>query len=112
LAIGFAGYAYRTAQIPLTRGDLVRQEMPRYLLDRAAGVLNPRQQTGFGRSQPPQLPPEPAHPLAPDDVTMRRYLERLTLFDVQSPRAVALHELTPHWLDYLHACGLMVDDGQ
>jgi len=107
LAIGFVGHVYRTAQIPLTRGDLVRQEMPRYLLDRAAGVLNPRQPTSFGRSQPPQLPPDPIHPLAADDVTMPRYLERLTLFDAESPRAAALQELAPHWLDYLRVCKLL-----
>jgi len=107
LAIGFVGHVYRTAQIPLTRGDLARQEMPRYLLDRAAGVLNPRQPISFGRSQPPQLPPDPIHPLATDDVTMSRYLERLTLFDAESPRAAALQELAPHWFDYLRVCKLL-----
>jgi hypothetical protein len=112
LAIGFTGHVYRTVQIPLTKADLVRQEMPRYLLDRAAGTLHPRQPANFGRSQPPQLPPEPIHPLAPDDVTMQRYLERLTLFDAHSPRAAALHELAPHWLDYLRVCGLTMDDGR
>jgi hypothetical protein len=117
LALGFVGYLYRQEGVPFSKGDLTRQHIPRYILDRHSGVLNPRQPLAdlSQRDRPPHLAQaaQPvAHPLCPDLDTFQRYLDRLLVSGNPQPyRAAATFELMPAWLRYLESANL-IDAGQ
>jgi hypothetical protein len=114
LALGFTGYLRREEEVSFSKGDLVRPHLPRYLLDRHSGVLDPREPLGdlMRQGAPPPAnrlqPQPPEHVLCPDRQTFRRYLERLLVAGNPQPyRAAALLELMPAWLRYLAKNGLI-----
>ncbi len=114
LLVEFVGFAHRL-KMPFTRAHLVRELMPRYLLDRQAGNLQPRVEKAAalrqGQRPFPEAPAPPLHPLAPDRPGLTLFLTRLlqTAYP-QSHAAAALLLLTPTWLDFLVYRGLISDE--
>lgn len=110
LMVEFVGYGYRHEQIPYARGHLMRDQYPRYLLDRQAGNLYPKEDVAAllreGR-RPRTEPRKPEHPLCPDAETLETYLHQLVQTVRPQPyAAAALVELAPTWLRFLVARGL------
>ena len=108
LMIEFVGYAHRAAGVPYARAHLVREQLPRYFLERAAGNLYPRLDVAarLRREGPPRpiLPPEPAHLLVPDRTTLELFLERLAgTVNAQPYAAAAMAQMIPTWLNFLQA---------
>ena len=114
LLVEFMGYASR-AELPYARAHLVREQLPRYLLDRQAGNLQPKPDMAAALRQAqrpfPQIPPEPLHPLAPDRPSLELFLQRmLQTITPQSYAAAAILECLPHWLDFLEVRELLPAD--
>jgi hypothetical protein len=118
LALTFTGYLHREEGVGYGKADLPRLHLPRYLLDRHSGVLDPREPLGdlMRQGTPPPLsrlqPRVVEHVLCPAQETLKRYLERLLAAANPQPyRAAALFECMPAWLRYLEANEL-IDAGQ
>lgn len=111
LLVEFMGYAHR-AGVPYARAHLLREQLPRYLLDREAGYLHPRDDIAAllrqGRPLPPAVQGETiAHPLLPDRLTLINYVQKLVqTIEPQLYGAAALLEFWPLWLDFLFVRGL------
>lgn len=116
LMVEFLGYAYRYEEIPYARGHLMRDQLPRYFLDRQAGNLYPREDVAAllrGGRRPRTTPPEPAHPLCPDAETLENYLRQMVQTVRPQPYAAAtLVELAPAWLQFLVVRGLVATEQQ
>lgn len=111
LVVEFTGYACRV-QIPQARAHLVRELLPRYLLDRQAGNLQPKPDMAAalreGRRPFPQPTPEPLHPLAPDRPSLKLFLQRiLQTVHPQYYMGAAILSLIPHWLAFLDVRDLL-----
>lgn len=114
LMVEFTGFAYR-AQIPQAKAHLVRELLPRYLLDRQAGNLQPKPDMAAALRQGsrpfPQIPPEPRHQLAPDRPSFKLFLERiLQTVNPYYYMGAAMLELMPYWLSFLNARELLPGD--
>lgn len=110
----FSGFAFR-AGLPQARAHLIRELLPRYLLDRQAGNLQPKPDMAAalrqGRRPFPQLPPEPLHPLAPDSPSLKLFLERiLQTVNPNYYMGAAMLEFMPHWLTFLKVRELLAGD--
>lgn len=110
----FSGYAFR-AHLPQARAHLIRELLPRYLLDRQAGNLQPKPDMAAalrqGRRPFPQPPPEPLHPLAPDRPGLKLFLERiLQTVNPNYYMGAAMLEFMPHWLAFLEVRELLSGD--
>lgn len=111
LMVEFIGYAHRGG-VPYARAHLVREQLPRYLLDRRAGNLQPKPDIAAALRQEqrpfPQAPPEPLHPLAPDRPSLEVFLQRmLQTVNPQMYTAAAMLLLIPDWLDFLQVRELL-----
>lgn len=115
LMIEFLGYAHRHEQVPFSRAHLLREHLPRYLLDRQAGNLVPRidmAATLRGDRPFPRPDAKPAHPLCPDRVSLNLFLERMLQTLAPLPYvAAAILQLQATWLRFLRFRGL-IDAGQ
>ena len=114
LMIEFQGYARRHESVPFSRTHLVRQLLPRYFMDRAAGNLVPKMDVAAAlrtgrRPFPGATPnPEPKHTLCPDAVTLELFLKRLLqTMDPQTYAAAAILQLLPAWLRFLQVRDLL-----
>lgn len=110
----FSGYAFR-AHLPQARAHLIRELLPRYLLDRQAGNLQPKPDMAAalrqGRRPFPQPTPEPLHPLAPDSPSLKLFLERiLQTVNPNYYMGAAMLEFMPHWLTFLKVRALLAED--
>ncbi|HZD10485.1 MAG TPA: hypothetical protein VE553_04015, partial [Candidatus Binatia bacterium] len=80
LMVEFLGFG-RQVGVPYARSHLLRELLPRYLLDRQAGNLQPKPDVAAtlrGERRPfPQPLPTPLHPLAPDRPSLLLFLQRL-----------------------------------
>lgn len=116
LTVEFLGYGYRHEEIPYARGHLLRDQLPRYFLDRQVGNLYPKEDVAAllrGGRRPRTSPPEPEHPLCPDAQTLETFLRQMV--QTVRPRpyaAAALVELAPAWLRFLVARGLVDPEQQ
>ena len=103
----FFGYLRREEGVPFPRGQLVRNHLYRYFLDRHQGELDPRpsmlEQAMNPRHKLPK-PPRPAHPLCPERVTLDVYLGGLMGFlsNLVYP-AAAVFQAMPAWLRFLES---------
>ena len=110
----FVGYLRREHGVSFPRGQLVRQELFRYFLQRSQGDLDPHlsmleQATGSKRKLP--KPPPPAHPLCPERVTLDAYLSGLLRMMSQGHYAAAsLFQAIPAWLHFLESRRLIDAD--
>ena len=108
----FVDYARHQAGVPYTKAALARENIGRYLLQRQAGDLEPRQSMFNAMLHPQQnrkpKPRVPDHPLAPDRDTLDRYFA--DLLDFMNPQlydVAATFELMPTWLRFLESRGLL-----
>ncbi len=113
LGVEFLGYLRREEGVPYPKGELARQQIQSYLLQRHAGKLEWREspleaamRSGKKSKHPPRKPPysPPDHPLCPDPDTLDRFLGGLMNFIFpQRYKAAALMELMPAWLRFLES---------
>ena len=113
LTVEFQGYLRREEGVSYAKGELARDQIQRYILERYAGKLsgnNDRRETRkTGRKARASAP---VHLLCPDYDTLDRYLVGLLKFLSSKPyRAAALFEMLPAWLRFLEAREL-IDAGQ
>jgi hypothetical protein len=117
LSLAFLGAMHRAEGVSLAKGDLARKAIARYILDRHAGKLEPRESLfDFGRRPKGQKTPRKARhtsprPLCPDSATLDRFLAgMLNFISPQYYEAAATLELTPAWLRFLEAQALLTPD--
>jgi hypothetical protein len=115
LTLAFLGELYQVHGISLSRGDLARKAIARYILERHAGKLKPVG-SPFERPRPKGSKPSraerhsPLHPLCPDRETLDRFLAgMLNIISPQYYEAAATLELVPAWLRFLEGRGLLTD---
>lgn len=114
LLVEFVGLAHR-AGVSYGKAHLVREQLPRYFLDRRAGYLYPREDIAAllraGRRPPPAATEAPAEPLVPDRLTLLSFLQKLVQTIQPEPYvAAALVELAPLWLRFLELRDLITAD--
>lgn len=106
LLLEFLGYAHRFQAVPFARAHLLKEQLPRYLLDRRSGYLHTKPDIAdlwrSGRSQIPSVTEPVDEPLVPDPYTLTIFLQRLLqTVDPQTYMAAATLELLPVWLRFL-----------
>ncbi|HFQ93331.1 MAG TPA: hypothetical protein ENK32_04945 [Anaerolineae bacterium] len=109
LMLAFLGYLHVQEQIPLSKGNFMRQLWPVYLVERRTGQLEERlDMTAVIRGERPRpvIRPRP-HPLCPDKATLEQYLTKLLNYQAQSYKAAAVFTLIPAWLRFLQTCQLI-----
>jgi hypothetical protein len=112
LGVTFLGYLYREEKVDFARGDMGREQIVEYLLDRHRGELRRRKSPLDEALHPnkPAPPPfrPPEHPLCPDRPTLDMFIAKmfapLTRHDYQ---AVLALEMVPPWLRFLESKGLI-----
>jgi hypothetical protein len=116
LTVEFLHYLRREEDVPYTKGEIAREHIKRYILQRHAGELEPQENMFEAVMRPKRrkhrpTPRRPKHVLCPDGVTLDCYLSRLLSFmNLQYYKAAATLELVPAWLRFLESCKLI--DGQ
>lgn len=108
----FVDYARHQEGVPYTKAALARDNIYRYIQQRQAGELGPRQSMFEAMTKPqrkPQPKPKvPDHPLCPDRETLDRYFSDLLNFmNPQHYDIAATFELMPAWLRFLESRGLL-----
>ena len=113
LTLAFLGALYREGVSP-AKGDLARESIARYILERHAGKLEPvdspfaRMQRPKSRKTPRVVRRVPSNPLCPDRETLDRFLAgMLNIISPQYYEAAATLELIPAWLRFLEGRGLL-----
>ena len=113
LTVEFQGYLRREEGVSYAKGELARDQIQQYILERYAGKLSgndDRWETRKTGRKARSL--SPVHLLCPDRDTLNRYLVGLLRFFSSKPyRAAALFEMLPAWLRFLEAREL-IDTGQ
>jgi hypothetical protein len=113
LTVEFLSYLVREEGVPYSKGELGREQIQRYIIERNTGELGSRARefVGPARSKKQKSRPgmsAPAHLLCPDRRTLDSYLDGLNLdFSPQIYRIVATLEVTPAWLRFLELRGLI-----
>lgn len=116
----FLGYLCREKGVSYTRGELARNCINEYILQRVDGDLDEYESlldaAMQGRNKPKLkrrfVPRKPEHVLMPDYATLDHYVAKLLNFiNPQHYKAAAIVEMTPHWLDFLQRHNF-IDDTQ
>ena len=112
LGVTFLGYLYRQEKVDPARGDMGREQIVAYLLDRHRGELRPRkgmlEEAIYPNKPPPPAFRPPEHPLCPDRQTLDMYVAQM--FDPLTRRdfeAALTIEMVPAWLRFLESKGLI-----
>jgi hypothetical protein len=109
LSVEFLGYLRREEGVPYTKGELGREQIQRYILERHAGELEPRESPLEAIMRPERRKPKrkrrkPEHLLCPDRSTLDRFLADLLYFiNPQYYKAATTFELVPAWLRFLES---------
>jgi hypothetical protein len=117
LSVEFLGYLQREERVPYTKGALASEQIPRYILERHAGELEPQEnlfavKRRSKRRKRKKRSARSVHPLCPDRSTLDRFLGGLLYFiNPQRYKAAATLELVPAWLRFLESRRL-VDEEQ
>lgn len=114
IMVEFLGHASQL-DVPLARSHLFRDIMPRYLLDRQAGNLQPREDVASVLRQTarpfPNIPPPPLHKLVPDKPSLLLFMQRLLQTAYPQPHSAAtLLLLSSQWVDFLVFRRLISED--
>ena len=92
IMVEFLGHAFQL-DVPYARSHLFRDLMPRYLLDRQAGNLQPREDMASALRQSgrpfPNVPPPPLHKLVPDKPSLSLFMQRLLQTAYPQPHSAA-----------------------
>lgn len=105
----FLGYLHREEGVSFAKGEMVREEIVRYVVDRFEGELgvapSPKRRPR-GKEAAPAAPAPSV--LCPDAATLETFLRTLMGFLLGEPwRAAATFELMPAWLRFLESRGLI-----
>jgi hypothetical protein len=109
LSVEFLGYLRREEGVSYTKGELGREQIRRYILERHTGELEPRESLFEAMMRPKKRkrrrkPRKPDHLLCPDRSTLDRFLADLLYFiSPQHYKAAATLELVPAWLRFLES---------
>ena len=110
----FVGYMRREEGVPFPRGQLVRHELYRYFIRRHGGQLDPQPSMLDQALRPNQKlpkPPQPAHPLCPERVTMEVFLAGMVGYlSMLVHTSSAVFQAIPAWLRFLESRGLIDAD--
>ncbi len=112
----FLGELYRKQGVSFTKGELGRNRLVTYLLERADGDLEPKPSMmeafmGGKKWRKPKAKQPPPHMLCPDRESSDRFLARtLDFINPQTFKAAAFFELIPDWLRFLESRAL-IDEG-
>jgi hypothetical protein len=115
LSFEFLGWLRREHGVPWTKGEMVRENLVRYLVERHEGELEPRpsmleEAMNPGKYKPPPRR-KPDHALCPDRQTLDSYLSRLLGFlSMRYYDVAAVWEIVPLWLRFLTTRGLLEDE--
>jgi hypothetical protein len=114
LTLAFLGEIYRMDESSLSKGDMARKSIARYILERNVGKLAPddspfeRGRSRKGHKTPRMIRQLPSNPLCPDRATLDRFLAgMLNFISPQYYEAAAALELVPAWLRFLERRGLL-----
>ncbi len=101
----FVGYMHRVDRVPFPRGQLARNNLADYFVERHRGDLDPRPSMLERALYPePRLPkpPRPAHPLCPERATLEVFLAGMMGgFSGLYYTAAAVVQAIPAWLRFL-----------
>lgn len=106
LSFEFLYYAHQTENIPLTKADLAREELVKYILKRHRGELVDVEPLGrSGRKKRKKIE---TNILLPDHRTLDRYMLRfLEVLSTRAHASAALFELVPAWTRFLQSKALI-----
>lgn len=113
LGVAFLGYLYRDESVSLSKGELARQQLCEYMLQRFDGGLEPQESLLDTIRRPKKRRPKPKrrqpdHLLCPDRDTLDRFLaQRMNFINPQWYKAAVTFELIPAWLRFLESRGLI-----
>jgi SEC-C motif len=115
LSLMFLGTVYREQGVSLAKGDLARESIARYILERHAGELQPSDlpfgRRPKGRKTASVVRRAPVNQLCPDRATLDHFLAgMLNIISPQYYEAAATLELIPAWLRFLEGCGLLATE--
>jgi hypothetical protein len=114
LLVEFAGFCFRHRGISLAKSYLSREQLPRYLFDRQARNLFPKEDVAelLRHGRRPRADYQlPEQPLLPDGPTLLVFLRRtLQTVSPQPYAAGAMWQLLPAWLTFLDQRGLVGRD--
>jgi hypothetical protein len=113
LTVEFLRYLKHEEGVSYTKGELARKHIQRYILERHAGELGPkesmlesrlRSRVSNKKEKRKPKPPISDHLLCPDRETLDRYLAGLpNLINPQNYKAAATFELVPAWMRFLES---------
>lgn len=110
LTVEFLGYLRREEGVPYPKGELAREQILQYILNRYDGELEPRESPLEAlmrpgkRKAPKRKASRPDHLLCPDHSTLEHFLAQLLHFvNPQRYKAAATFELVPSWLRFLES---------
>jgi SEC-C motif len=110
----FVGYMRREEGAPFPRGQLVRNHLYSYFVQRHGGKLDPRPSMLDQALHPERKlpkPPRPAHPLCPERVTLEVFLAGLiSTFNGMFHAGAAVFQAMPAWLRFLESRRLIGAD--
>lgn len=109
LSVEFLGYLHREEGMPFSKGELGRQQLQHYLMERHAGKLKSSDNSMPSARHKDKAKPKRAasladHGLYPDCKTLERYLiGHLNFINPQYYKAAVLMELIPAWFRFLES---------
>lgn len=117
LLAAFTHYACHVEGVSLTKAEMARDELDRYLIQRRQGELD---ETGddYGRRSKRRRKRKTKHgvtqhPLCPDAQTLDKYMAQLMGFmSFQYYKAFALFELIPTWLRFLTKYDILDEENE
>jgi hypothetical protein len=118
LLAAFTHYAHHEEGIPLTKAEMVGDQVSRYLAARLEGELDVVENDfDYGRHakrrRKRKTQQMPSHPLCPDARTLDRFMAKLMGFmSFRYYEAYALFELIPAWLRFLTKYNLLEEEAQ
>jgi hypothetical protein len=113
----FTHYAHHEKGVPLTKSEMVGEQLSRYFTRRHEGELDEIEDDNGRRPQRrrKRKPKKDVsqHPLCPEARTLDRFMAQLMgIFAFQHYEVLALFELMPTWLSFLRKYDLLDDETQ
>ncbi len=109
LTVEFLGYLRREEGVSYAKGELARDQIQTYILQRHDGELKDASRSRTGKKNKSKASASQSNSiLLPDNATLDRYLADLVnLFNPRPHRLAAMFEMIPAWLRFLETRGLI-----
>jgi hypothetical protein len=117
LMAAFTHYAHHEKGVPLTKSEMVSEQLSRYFAQRHEGELD-EVEDDYGRRPQRRRTRKPQqdgsqHPLCPDARTLDRFMaQSMGIFSFRYHEVSALFELIPTWFSFLHKYELLEKETQ